>query len=41
MTCEIAVAIDAPATGMAVLNQQFQLVQAIEECLGALKKELV
>ena len=32
---------DVPATGMAVLQQQFRLVQAIEEWIGALKKELV
>ncbi|HAP21899.1 MAG TPA: PadR family transcriptional regulator, partial [Lachnospiraceae bacterium] len=32
---------DIPATGMAVLHQQFLLVQAIEEWIGALKKELV
>lgn len=30
-----------PATGMAVLRQQSLLVQAIEEWIGALKKELV
>ncbi len=29
-----------PATGMAVLHQQFLLVQAIEEWIAALKKEL-
>lgn len=32
---------DIPATGMAVLHQQFRLVRAIEEWIGALKKELV
>ena len=32
---------DIPATGKAVLHQQFLLVQAIEEWIGALKKELV
>ena len=32
---------DIPATGMAVLQQQFLLVQAIEEWIRALKKELV
>ena len=32
---------DIPATGMAVLYQKFRLVQAIEEWIGALKKELV
>ncbi len=31
---------DIPATGMAVLQQQFLLVQAIEEWIAALKKEL-
>lgn len=30
-----------PAMGMAVLQQQFLLVQAIEEWIRALKKELV
>ena len=32
---------DVPATGMAVLHQQFQLVQAIEEWIRALKEELL
>ena len=32
---------DIPATGMAVLHQQFRLVQAIEEWIGTLKEELV
>ena len=31
---------DIPATGMAVLQQQFLLVQAIEEWIATLKKEL-
>lgn len=31
---------DIPATGMAVLHQQFLLVQAIEEWITTLKKEL-
>ena len=31
---------DVPATGMAVLQQQFLLVQAIEEWIATLKKEL-
>ena len=31
---------DIPATGMAVLHQQFLLVQAIEEWIATLKKEL-
>ena len=31
---------DIPATGMAVLHQQFLLVQAIEEWIETLKKEL-
>ena len=32
---------DIPATGMAVLHQQFRLVQAIEEWIRALKEELL
>lgn len=32
---------DIPVTGMAVLHQQFLLVQAIEEWIATLKKELV
>ena len=32
---------DVPATGMAVLHQQFRLVQAIEEWIRALKEELL
>lgn len=32
---------DIPATGMAVLQQQFLLVQAIEEWIKALKEELL
>ena len=32
---------DVPATGMAVLHQQFRLVQAIEEWIKALKEELL
>lgn len=32
---------DIPATGMAVLHQQFRLVQAIEDWIGELKKELM
>ena len=32
---------DVPATGMAVLQQQFRLVQAIEEWIRALKEELL
>ncbi len=32
---------DVPATGMAVLYQQFRLVQAIEEWIRALKEELL
>lgn len=31
---------DIPATGMAVLHQQFLLVQAIEEWIATLKKKL-
>ena len=31
---------DIPVTGMAVLQQQFLLVQAIEEWIATLKKEL-
>ncbi len=31
---------DIPATGMAVLHQQFRLVQAVEEWIGVLKKDL-
>ena len=34
-------ALDIPATGMAVLQQQFLLVQAIEEWIATLKKEIV
>ncbi len=34
-------ATDVPATGMAVLHQQFRLVQAIEEWIRALKEELL
>ena len=32
---------DVPATGMAVLRQQFLLAQAIEEWLAAFKEELI
>ncbi len=32
---------DVPAAGMAVLHQQFRLVQAIEEWIRALKEELL
>lgn len=32
---------DIPAMGMAVLHQQFRLVQAIEEWIRALKEELL
>ena len=32
---------DIPATGMAVLHQQFRLVQAIEEWIRALKEKLL
>ena len=32
---------DIPATGMAVLHQQFRLVQTIEEWIEALKEELL
>ena len=32
---------DVPATGMAVLHQQFRLVQAIEEWIKALNEELL
>ena len=32
---------DIPATGMAVLHQQFRLVQAIEGWIRALKEELL
>lgn len=32
---------DIPATGMAVLHQQFRLVQAIEEWIRVLKEELL
>ena len=32
---------DVPAAGMAVLQQQFRLTQAIEEWIRALKEELL
>jgi len=31
---------DIPATGMAVLHQQFLLAQAIEEWIASLKKKI-